>query len=118
MYLQVQTDTSQALNHERTLDAHAGAGYAYRFDYEAKCTVWSDGVPLPTAMGASHALGIMFMWCAHTGRPQLCHTYSRCCKPKLTAHVSGRGCAGATTMPTNTWLSSAARTPTPTRLPS
>lgn len=61
MHLQIQTDLSQGLNHERTLDAHPGRSFAYRFDYEAHCTTWSDGAPLPTPMGASHALGIMFM---------------------------------------------------------
>ena len=39
----VMSDMSFGISHERTLDAHAGAGYAYRFDYESPIKVWSDG---------------------------------------------------------------------------
>ena len=37
------SDMSFGISHERTLDAHAGVGYAYRFDYESPIKVWSDG---------------------------------------------------------------------------
>ena len=39
----VMSDMSFGISHERTLDAHAGVGYAYRFDYESPIKVWSDG---------------------------------------------------------------------------
>jgi hypothetical protein len=45
--------------------------YSYRFDYESPITVWSDGEPLPTPLGACHALGIMFMWGNHRANEHL-----------------------------------------------
>jgi carboxylesterase type B len=71
MFLQVMSDMSFGINHERTLDAHLGPAYAYRFDYESPIKTWTDGEPLPTPLGACHALGVMFMWGNHRANEYL-----------------------------------------------
>ena len=39
--------------------------YRYRIDAESPLRTWTGGAPLPTALGACHALGIMFMFGNH-----------------------------------------------------
>ena len=43
----------------------------YRFDYESPIGTWTDGEPLPTPLGACHALGVMFMWGNHKANEYL-----------------------------------------------
>eukprot|EP01052_Picozoa_sp_SAG31_P021938 SAG31_NODE_1721_length_7453_cov_35.338727_6_plen_394_part_00 len=71
VWLQMSSDLSFNLAHERTLDAHRGRRFAYRFDYESPITHWTDGRMLPTSLGACHALGIMFMFGNHNANSAL-----------------------------------------------